>query len=109
MGFDGFAGGDQFVGKEGALDVEELAFEFLRPAFGIVDGGAEFVNIDGEAVMEGAVDVNEMATPLGGRDGRDGRGILTPALSFKERGNDWPSLLLGCRFFPIRVIRVIRG
>jgi hypothetical protein len=107
-----FAGGDQVVGKEGALNVEELAFEFLGPAFGIVHAGAEFLDIDGEATVEGACRCQrsgrtQMGEPsprkLGReRENREGRivPIATAGVSFKERGMIGRLFCSDAAFFP---------
>ena len=65
-----FAGGDYIVGQQDGLDVQELALEFLGPAFGIVEGGLEFLDVDGQPLLDGLMDVNEMAGPQ--RRGRAG-------------------------------------
>ena len=85
-GVEALAGGDEVVGKEDGLDVEELAFEFLCPTFGVVYGVAEFFDVDFEALSDGGVDVNEVAGPVGGRP-------LTLPSPGGEGGAPSPSLL----------------
>lgn len=63
--------GDEVVGQEGALAVEELAHKLLRPGGLVADGRAEFRDVHGEAAADGILDGGFVDAPLGSAFGDD--------------------------------------
>ena len=70
-GFGAFGVGEEVVGEEGALAVEEFAHEFLGPGGFVADGFAELGDVDGEALADGVFDGGGVDAPFGGAFGDD--------------------------------------